>query len=141
MHVVMMCCVLLFFFKQKTAYEMRISDWSSDVCSSDLWIMRAIWSAPPPVPAGTMNSTFLVGFHSALASLGPTRPRAKAPATSAADTTNGLSALCNMRFLPGLPATTETLAGFFFVVLRLQPIADRRRWYFIYSMMHTKPTA
>src|SRR3546814_7108490 len=33
------CCVILFiffFFKQKTAYEMRISDWSSDVCSSDL---------------------------------------------------------------------------------------------------------
>src|SRR3546814_2007615 len=26
----------MFFFKQKTAYEMRISDWSSDVCSSDL---------------------------------------------------------------------------------------------------------
>src|SRR3546814_10335214 len=34
----MVCCVMLcfFFFKQKTAYEMRISDWSSDVCSSDL---------------------------------------------------------------------------------------------------------
>src|SRR3546814_5491645 len=30
-----------FFFKQKTAYEMRISDWSSDVCSSDLWQMLA----------------------------------------------------------------------------------------------------
>src|SRR3546814_4331283 len=29
------CCFL--FFKQKTAYEIRISDWSSDVCSSDLW--------------------------------------------------------------------------------------------------------
>src|SRR3546814_10869861 len=28
--------VIVFFFKQKTAYEMRISDWSSDVCSSDL---------------------------------------------------------------------------------------------------------
>src|SRR3546814_10776750 len=27
---------ILFFFKQKTAYDMRISDWSSDVCSSDL---------------------------------------------------------------------------------------------------------
>src|SRR3546814_5162510 len=27
---------MVFFFKQKTAYEMRISDWSSDVCSSDL---------------------------------------------------------------------------------------------------------
>src|SRR3546814_8097490 len=37
----MLCLILLysvffFFFKQKTAYEMRISDWSSDVCSSDL---------------------------------------------------------------------------------------------------------
>src|SRR3546814_10591189 len=31
-----MCVVLFFVFKQKTAYEMRISDWSSDVCSSDL---------------------------------------------------------------------------------------------------------
>src|SRR3546814_3586483 len=28
--------LFIFFFKQKTAYEMRISDWSSDVCSSDL---------------------------------------------------------------------------------------------------------
>src|SRR3546814_10625029 len=30
---------LFFFFKQKTAYEMRISDWSSDVCSSDLGVV------------------------------------------------------------------------------------------------------
>src|SRR3546814_5957685 len=30
----------IFFFKQKTAYEMRISDWSSDVCSSDLFIAQ-----------------------------------------------------------------------------------------------------
>src|SRR3546814_7388504 len=34
-------CHLFFFFKQKTAYEMRISDWSSDVCSSDLAAVRA----------------------------------------------------------------------------------------------------
>src|SRR3546814_7633035 len=35
---------MIFFFKQKTAYEMRISDWSSDVCSSDLgfaWVCPA----------------------------------------------------------------------------------------------------
>src|SRR3546814_1911480 len=32
-------CVLFFFFKQKPAYELRISDWSSDVCSSDLGAM------------------------------------------------------------------------------------------------------
>src|SRR3546814_1202820 len=31
-----MCLLVFFFCKQKTAYEMRISDWSSDVCSSDL---------------------------------------------------------------------------------------------------------
>src|SRR3546814_8201898 len=34
--VVLLFIMFLFFFKQKTAYEMRISDWSSDVCSSDL---------------------------------------------------------------------------------------------------------
>src|SRR3546814_8571011 len=35
--VVIGCCdVFFFFFKQKTAYDMRISDWTSDVCSSDL---------------------------------------------------------------------------------------------------------
>src|SRR3546814_4524201 len=36
----MRCLVyVFFFFKQKTAYEMRISDWSSDVCSSDLHLL------------------------------------------------------------------------------------------------------
>src|SRR3546814_17086255 len=38
----------LFFFKQKTAYEMRISDWSSDVCSSDL---QCRWQARAPSPS------------------------------------------------------------------------------------------
>src|SRR3546814_5747139 len=36
MWCMILCCCFIFFFKQKTAYEMRISDWSSDVCSSDL---------------------------------------------------------------------------------------------------------
>src|SRR3546814_16597497 len=35
----MRLCLFFFFFKQKTAYEMRISDWSSDVCSSDLLVV------------------------------------------------------------------------------------------------------
>src|SRR3546814_7892698 len=34
--------LIFFFFKQKTAYEMRISDWSSDVCSSDLVLQLSI---------------------------------------------------------------------------------------------------
>src|SRR3546814_2316971 len=41
-------CVLCFFFKQKTAYEMRISDWSSDVCSSDLFRRPALGIEPRP---------------------------------------------------------------------------------------------
>src|SRR3546814_7921802 len=36
MFIVFISSIFFFFFKQKTAYEMRISDWSSDVCSSDL---------------------------------------------------------------------------------------------------------
>src|SRR3546814_1361190 len=40
--------VNFFFFKQKTAYEMRISDWSSDVCSSDLIPCRPGRILPPP---------------------------------------------------------------------------------------------
>src|SRR3546814_1849599 len=36
--ILLFCC---FFFKQNTAYEMRISDWSSDVCSSDLFVLRS----------------------------------------------------------------------------------------------------
>src|SRR3546814_3714255 len=36
MHGALLVLVVFCFFKQKTAYEMRISDWSSDVCSSDL---------------------------------------------------------------------------------------------------------
>src|SRR3546814_10596960 len=41
---VLVCYVMfvVFFFKQKTAYEMRISDWSSDVCSSDLNRMKSL---------------------------------------------------------------------------------------------------
>src|SRR3546814_10907355 len=40
----------VFFFKQKTAYEMLISDWSSDVCSSDLSCDRPSCQSPFPLP-------------------------------------------------------------------------------------------
>src|SRR3546814_3683683 len=40
--------IIFFFFKQKTAYEMRISDWSSDVCSSDLLARNASLPVPHP---------------------------------------------------------------------------------------------
>src|SRR3546814_10169325 len=46
--ILLICGVIfcfIFFFKQKTAYEMRISDWSSDVCSSDLLSVTAEFHA------------------------------------------------------------------------------------------------
>src|SRR3546814_5779476 len=49
--VVIFACV--FFFKQKTAYEMRISDWSSDVCSSDL---MEVCLPPAALPEGVAVS-------------------------------------------------------------------------------------
>src|SRR3546814_9313676 len=46
-----MCGILFFFYKQKTAYELRISDWSSDVCSSDLnRLQNGIQIFPGSVP-------------------------------------------------------------------------------------------
>src|SRR3546814_12138687 len=49
-----MCWLVFFFFQQKSAYELRISDWSSDVCSSDLYepinLSHRAWVQPPPCP-------------------------------------------------------------------------------------------
>src|SRR3546814_6902163 len=57
------CCVVdcvfefvfFFFFKQKTAYEMRISDWSSDVCSSDLIVAGALQDQHRAVLVGSRS--------------------------------------------------------------------------------------
>src|SRR3546814_10542980 len=43
-------CVFFFFFKHKTAYEMRISDWSADVCSSDLLRTEFMYMNRPDLP-------------------------------------------------------------------------------------------
>src|SRR3546814_6182836 len=47
--------MLFFFFKQKTAYEMRISDWSSDVCSSDLDFARLGDRPDEPAPVHALR--------------------------------------------------------------------------------------
>src|SRR3546814_6189365 len=49
--------LFFFFFKQKTAYEMRISDWSSDVCSSDLPLPpKPLPPKPLPLPPKLLPS-------------------------------------------------------------------------------------
>src|SRR3546814_7870142 len=58
--------VVCFFFKQKTAYEMRMSDWSSDVCSSDLEKKRA---PQRPFPSSGRNTVFQASLLQAGASV------------------------------------------------------------------------
>src|SRR3546814_5846765 len=62
----------LFFFKQKTAYEMRISDWSSDVCSSDL-LVTAGWATSSLIAAAP--SGLPLAPPAAFARSPPCRPR------------------------------------------------------------------
>src|SRR3546814_3629954 len=72
---VSVCCYCLFFFKQKTAYELRISDWSSDVCSSDLRLpfspkWQSSLSADYSLPLGGVNLTMGTTISSQSKSLG-----------------------------------------------------------------------
>src|SRR3546814_8253496 len=61
-----MCCL---FFKQKTAYEMRISDWISDVCSSDLFSFSLSLSVPGELVLKTSHT------HTHISALGACRRR------------------------------------------------------------------
>src|SRR3546814_9990146 len=65
-----------FFFKQKTAYELRISDWSSDVCSSDLQFQIRVLDQGPQRPR-----TDIAGgpLHDATRSAGGLRRHAPSP--------------------------------------------------------------
>src|SRR3546814_7047794 len=72
--------VVFFFFEQKTAYEMRISDWSSDVCSSDLLLdtsrslsAKLKRARPPPAIAPYWLSLMRPAARSCRATSGETR--------------------------------------------------------------------
>src|SRR3546814_9700991 len=70
-------CFTVFFFKQKPAYDMRISDWSSDVCSSDLNVAAMgghYVDRPPPTYAQPGQRPVGLGEHRDLA--GNPRPTA-----------------------------------------------------------------
>src|SRR3546814_10224907 len=78
-YVIYVC--LFFFFKQKTAYEMRISDWSSDVCSSDLLLQRlrqgmsllGIEGEPQEAQIKTIGSTLSDAFLSKTEAIPPAK--------------------------------------------------------------------
>src|SRR3546814_664293 len=78
-----MCFLLFFFFKQKTAYEMRISDWSSDVCSSDL-------PTPTPLVPKTMGGSAAAPAPAQPAKAAAPRPAPEPmPSAVVADSTRG----------------------------------------------------
>src|SRR3546814_19229220 len=56
-------CRFFFFFKQKTAYEMRISDWSSDVCSSDLGDLAAALATDVEAKGGSLRLSDLQAYE------------------------------------------------------------------------------
>src|SRR3546814_17347189 len=93
-----------FFFKQKTAYEMRISDWSSDVCSSDL-------PADPADRIGCMDRAVLAG---------PVRT----PACRRAMRCLRHHAYAANALLPGMPVADDPLAD---AVGRRQALFLQRR--------------
>src|SRR3546814_9239094 len=74
-----------FFFKQKTAYEMRISDWSSDVCSSDL--------PSPTIPAMTPRNIERTDIDMVKRQLGPLGPRRGSRSSSSSSKSNSSSLL------------------------------------------------
>src|SRR3546814_3428289 len=75
---------MLFFFKQKTAYELRISDWSSDVCSSDL---TAPTASRPAV--ATMKRPLSANRHRAHPGCRPDRTTPERPTPAAGFCTGG----------------------------------------------------
>src|SRR3546814_4526580 len=71
---------VFFFFKQKTAYEMRISDWSSDVCSSDLLDgTQPTLTQVPPITPWPISATFAPSSAAVIAAEKPAEP---APTTA-----------------------------------------------------------
>src|SRR3546814_1920019 len=102
----MMC--VFFFFKQKTAYEMRISDWSSDVCSSDLEPKRQYHAAkaevdPSRTPAPLFESRVLrSGGDLTLIGYGPTVSTCLDAATRSAERRVGkeCGSTCRSRWSP-----------------------------------------
>src|SRR3546814_6347927 len=87
----------IFFFKQKTAYDVRISDWSSDVCSSDLSIKTTpAIQRGPPVPLKTELTTMRNNTKAAAlaAKLAAVANDTRADDNTRANAANRLAAIC-----------------------------------------------
>src|SRR3546814_3463098 len=91
-------CFLCLFFKQKTAYEMRISDWRSDVCSSDLLNPTGIFVTASGLDGVRFRTVNVIGA----VLLGCTTNAGNGNVTGAIDTYNGAENInvlgCTIRY-------------------------------------------
>src|SRR3546814_6265145 len=71
--------VIFFFFKQKTAYEMRISDWSSDVCSSDLRMLNSSFHLRSSFRATHQSSSVPISVALLWSQTGKSAPKGPPP--------------------------------------------------------------
>src|SRR3546814_10707372 len=94
----------LFFFKQKTAYEMRISDWSSDVCSSDLAATIGTMAIPEMIKRG-YKPHFAYGIVAAGGTLGILIPPSTPMIIYSGVTDESTGALFMGGVIPGRPET------------------------------------
>src|SRR3546814_4581452 len=117
--------MLFFVFKQKTAYEMSISDWSSDVCSSDLEVDEAIRAAMPR--AGAIDRMEAILRYALRCATYEILARIDVPATTVIDEytgivraffgpreiklANGVIDALAPRLLPGESAASPTARG------------------------------
>src|SRR3546814_20196229 len=95
-----MYCIV--FFKQKTAYEMRISDWSSDVCSSDLFMLTG---------GGAMHLNHSLGTHPALTTTFTHHEQALSMAAEAYYRLTNRLAVVNVTSGPGGPNAITGVYG------------------------------
>src|SRR3546814_1683778 len=103
------CYLVFFFFKQKTAYEMRISDWSSDVCSSDLRFLPHHLADLLPL---LQESEDVVAYGQVLADRGAGRNFLKPPRAIAHGETMDRYLMCDRGFIQtSSMALSRTLAG------------------------------
>src|SRR3546814_21096543 len=111
---------MFFFFKQKTAYEMRISDWSSDVCSSDLFCVEGFVRGDPLDDGGSGNTMF---FDFGL------RLMARQATNTRAVTLEGTPVGSTLTYNPGTDRTVPTDRFIHFAITRKSSIirSEERR--------------
>src|SRR3546814_4322777 len=122
--------VFFFFFKQKTAYEMRISDWSSDVCSSDLLICACLVGLAILVGQMVVDTSILLTSLISSAVVIITAPASKASYPARVLTSHLVAALTGLvlrSFLPISPWSVAAAVGFALLIVLVAEGRKRHR--------------